>query len=164
MLIYNSCTKKLPDKLDGFGEIKLGMTIKEFEKKFDRKLHLKPSYEYGTALSGEVTQIKMLENTILDTIHVEFLNNKLVYISSANDSLYSFLNRNYQITSREKIAHITIGSYETGDENVRCEFVLGKSNGAKRYKSLGIFYLDNISKGIAAYEQKYGHNSSAILP
>ena len=137
LLIFASC-KKTENTLNGFGDLKLGISPQEFEEKFHKKLNLKTGWLYSNSLESEVSNIQINDNINLKDAYLVFYKSRLIYIGSTNKDLYDFLCKNYSVVKKEKVGESIIGSFKTNNKDSYCEFILENDN---TFRTLGIFSI-----------------------
>ena len=105
LLVINfSCRNEDRKILNGFENLKLGMTIPEVEKLINRKIDIKPAdktYKIADQYVGDFAEIDSLQinsKIKLSSVYLEFKNQKLIYITTNyNSELFKLLKNDYGI-------------------------------------------------------------------
>ncbi len=144
-LLLFSCNSK-NQVADNFEELKLGMTVEEFEKGINQKIILKPSERNSSLIASTVTKVKISNEIILDSLYIEVYKNQIILLQTKNESIYKSLIKNFKVNWRNDKAETIVETIETNNKNVVCEFLYKRDSKAQDVV-ITIFYLDKFNIG-----------------
>ena len=129
ILFCASCENK--QKLDGFGDAKIGMSSREFNLEF-------PNSKLDTTdllATKYIDSLKISDGIILKNVHVQFENGKLYFISANyNKNLFEYLRNKYGIERQTKHDDINLIVFNTNSQNLKCSYEsVGNNSGIGLY-------------------------------
>ena len=119
--IFISCENKKPI-LDGFGNLKIGMSLKQFDDSFRSE---KEDFGHPIYTNRHSDTVKINPDVKITNVLIRFANKKLLSIScDSSKQFFNLLKRKYgiKISGHNDKVHYTWFSFNTNSKDIECVF------------------------------------------